>query len=150
MTAAPPALSGTRACAWNRSIFPIHPTIQLFPRPCCGPASGISRGRYGSSSPTDHETRPSTMTIEPTPSHSLDAHGRGYPRPLLQRDQWYSLNGPWQFAADHERRWKTPADVIWNEQIIVPFAPEAPASGIGRTSFLNACWYRRQVTLPAM
>ncbi len=44
----------------------------------------------------------------------------------------------------------TPADVPWQATITVPFAPETPASGIGHTAFLSACWYRRTVTLPAI
>ena len=82
------------------------------------------------------------------PARSLDAEGRGYPRPQLQRDGWVSLNGPWEFSLDPEAVWVRPADVQWSSRIRVPFAPEAPASGIGYTGFFRACWYRRQVTLP--
>ena len=40
-------------------------------------------------------------------------------------------------------RWISLADVVWDSEIIVPFAPEAPASGIGESGFMRACWYRR-------
>jgi beta-galactosidase/beta-glucuronidase len=68
-----------------------------------------------------------------------------YPRPQLVRDNWQSLNGTWQFAFDDERRYKLPEDPIeWTHQITVPFAPEAPASGIGDTGYHTVCWYRRE------
>src|SRR5688500_1643621 len=37
----------------------------------------------------------------------------GYPRPLLQREAWESLNGPWEFAIDPDQRWDTPGEVTW-------------------------------------
>ena len=42
----------------------------------------------------------SVMPIAAIPSDTVDPHGRGYPRPQLQRTAWYSLNGPWDFALD--------------------------------------------------
>jgi len=68
-----------------------------------------------------------------------------YPRPQLVRDHWQSLNGPWQFAFDDARRYNGPGDPIeWTQQIEVPFAPEAQASGIGDPGFHICCWYRRE------
>src|SRR4029450_1081815 len=77
-------------------------------------------------------------------SDDLDLGGRGYPRPQLRRDRWYSLNGEWEFAVDPEGTWHEPAAVRWSGHIIVPFTLEPPASGIDRTEFLSACWYRRR------
>ncbi len=74
------------------------------------------------------------------------ANGRGYPRPLLVRREWTSLDGAWDFALDPDARWNAPADVEWSRTITVPFAPETSASGVGETGFYRACWYRR--TLP--
>ena len=52
-----------------------------------------------------------------------------YPRPALRRDSYENLNGRWQYAmtstAEH------PA--AWEGEILVPYSPEAPASGVGRT-----------------
>ena len=52
-----------------------------------------------------------------------------YPRPAMRRDSCEILNGPWQYAitqtAEH------PA--AWQGSILVPYSPEAPASGVGRT-----------------
>jgi beta-galactosidase/beta-glucuronidase len=87
------------------------------------------------------------MDIQSIASTSLDAEGRGYPRPQLRRESWISLNGRWDFAFDFDAAWRTPPDVVWMEQIRVPFSPEAPASGLGHTGFLRACWYRTTVDL---
>jgi beta-galactosidase/beta-glucuronidase len=74
----------------------------------------------------------------------------GHPRPLLQRDSWTSLNGPWEFALDPQARWRTPREVQWNATILVPFSPETEASGIGDTSFYRRCWYRRSFEAPRL
>jgi beta-galactosidase/beta-glucuronidase len=71
--------------------------------------------------------------------------GHGYPRPLLAREHWISLNGRWDFAFDRDAVWTSPGDVVWDQHITVPFAPETRASGIGDTSFSIACWYRREL-----
>ncbi len=73
---------------------------------------------------------------------------RGYPRPQLQRSDWMSLNGAWQFAFDRDGRLDRREDVAWTHTIEVPFAPETPASGIHDTSLFRACWYRREFTVP--
>jgi beta-galactosidase/beta-glucuronidase len=72
-----------------------------------------------------------------------------HPRPLLRRDAWTSLNGTWAFALDPEARWRTPADVSFDGEIVVPFAPETPASGVADTDLYRACWYRRTFGAPA-
>ena len=73
----------------------------------------------------------------------------GYPRPQLQRRDWASLNGPWRFAFDDERRYSHPWEVReWPLRIEVPFAPESLASGIHHTGFHRACWYQREADIP--
>ena len=52
-----------------------------------------------------------------------------YPRPTLRRDSFESLNGPWQYAFSKTAQY--PA--AWEGTILVPYSPEAPASGVGRT-----------------
>ena len=74
---------------------------------------------------------------------SKSAAGHGHPRPLLHRDSWTSLNGTWDFVIDANARWRSPQEVQWNGKIIVPFAPETEASGVGDTGFYRRCWYRR-------
>jgi hypothetical protein len=69
---------------------------------------------------------------------------RGYPRPLLEREDWIGLNGQWDFAFDPDGRWELPEEVEWSHKIEVPFAPETPASGVGNTGFYRVVWYRRE------
>lgn len=73
-----------------------------------------------------------------------------YPRPQLERPEWTNLNGPWDFALDSDARYVEPADVQWTSTILVPFAPETPASGIGNTGFYRAVWYRRTFDAPPL
>ena len=74
-----------------------------------------------------------------------------HPRPQLQRERWISLDGPWRFAFDPERRWHRPADIDhWPLTIRVPFAPESRMSGIGDTGFHPVCWYEREFDLPRL
>ncbi|CAM3631705.1 Putative Glycoside hydrolase family 2 [Deinococcus saxicola] len=68
-----------------------------------------------------------------------------HPRPLLERAHWQSLNGTWQFAFDDAQRWVRPADVVFDQQITVPYPPESEASGIHDPSFHHTLWYRRKV-----
>lgn len=77
-------------------------------------------------------------------------HDPSYPRPQLRRPNWTSLDGSWQFALDPEASWSTPDHVQWNTTIVVPFAPETPASGVGETGFILACWYRRTFETPSL
>ena len=73
----------------------------------------------------------------------------GHPRPLLRREDWWSLDGPWDFEMDAGAGWEHPDDVAWSgTTIVVPFAPETPASGIGDAGYLSACWYRRTFRAP--
>src|SRR5690242_17148791 len=83
------------------------------------------------------------MRLLPLSSDALDETGRGYPRPQLRRQTWYSLNGEWDFVIDTQRAWRHPDEVRWRQRIVVPFSPETPASGIGDTSLYARCWYRR-------
>ncbi|MBF6600382.1 MAG: glycoside hydrolase family 2 [Dehalococcoidia bacterium] len=69
-------------------------------------------------------------------------------RPQLERDGWLSLDGAWQFAFDDAGCWRQPGDVTWTREIVVPYAPETPASGIGDPSFHLVCWYRRRFDAP--
>lgn len=74
-----------------------------------------------------------------------DAVWTEYPRPQFQRDQWTNLNGLWSYAVSPKEAGK-PA--TWAGEILVPFCPESPLSGVGRlVEPTEALWYRR--TLPA-
>ena len=52
-----------------------------------------------------------------------------YPRPAMRRDSCEILNGPWQYAITQTVEY--PA--AWQGSILVPYSPEAPASGVNRT-----------------
>ena len=88
------------------------------------------------------------MANSPTSCSDLDEGGRGYPRPQLRRESWWSLNGEWDFALDPQAMWRLPLEVEWRQRIRVPFSPETRASGIGDTRFYRACWYRRRAAVP--
>jgi len=57
------------------------------------------------------------------------------------------LNGPWDFAIDFDGNLREPSQVVWNQTIEVPFAPETVVSGINDNRLFRACWYRRRVEL---
>ena len=67
------------------------------------------------------------------------------PRPALRRDSYICLNGSWDFAITAEEV----APRSYSEKIIVPFPPESPLSGIGRTpgkyEYLH---YKRSFVIP--
>ncbi|AEB06425.1 glycoside hydrolase family 2 sugar binding protein [Coriobacterium glomerans PW2] len=100
------------------------------------------------------------------PDHVLSEH----PRPQLMRDNYTMLNGLWDYAivpleqdgplrktaaceSDEilaaMRQRSVPRD--FDGQILVPFSPEAPLSGVGRTLAPDELlWYRRRIELPAL
>lgn len=63
---------------------------------------------------------------------------------MMERANWTSLNGQWQFAFDGEARYQSPEEINFDRTINVPFSPETPASGIHETGFYRVCWYRRE------
>jgi beta-galactosidase/beta-glucuronidase len=73
-----------------------------------------------------------------------------HPRPLHQRQAWFSLDGEWEFHIDPSASLPQPNDVRWDLKIQVPFSPETKASGIEETGFYSAVWYRRIFNKPAM
>lgn len=79
-----------------------------------------------------------------------------YPRPMLCRDGWLSLDGEWDFGFDDQdeglsARWYDDAASYptggdpFDRRITVPFPPESPRSGIGERGFHPVVWYRRWV-----
>ncbi len=79
-----------------------------------------------------------------------------YPRPQLVRGDWQNLNGRWDctftpyaefdpLAVDDPTR----PPRRWPDRIVVPFSPEMPLSGVGRTlQHDQLLWYRRTFDLP--
>lgn len=84
-------------------------------------------------------------------SHSFTPRAE-YPRPILVRDQWQSLNGPWLFRVDPDNRGLTEAlfDGQWTDAqtITVPFSMESAASGIVEPEGARVVWYQREVIKP--
>lgn len=60
-----------------------------------------------------------------------------YPRPLLKRDSYFSLNGEWDFSEDESL----------SEKIRVPFPPEGDMSGIGK-NVGKTVHYKKEFKLP--
>ena len=81
-----------------------------------------------------------------------------YPRPRMQRDNYVMLNGAWDYAIvpidgeiDVEALAQQAIPSRWNGQIVVPFSPEAPLSGVGRTvQPSELLWYKRKIELPKL
>ncbi|GAA2733448.1 glycoside hydrolase family 2 protein [Actinocorallia aurantiaca] len=72
-------------------------------------------------------------------------HGE-YPRPQLVRDSHLNLNGRWEYAITDAGAAEPTA---YDGEILVPYSPEAPLSGVERTlTPQQALWYRRTVVLP--
>ena len=70
-----------------------------------------------------------------------------YPRPQLVRGNWLNLNGHWDYAITSASQTDPPES--WDGQILVPFSPEAPLSGVERQLQPDqALWYRRSFTVP--
>ena len=68
-----------------------------------------------------------------------------YPRPQLRRDSYLCLNGEWEYAILPE---ETVPD-RYDGKILVPYPPEAPASGVVRVTGKDECLvYHRTFTLP--
>ena len=72
---------------------------------------------------------------------------REYPRPQMARTEWTCLNGDWDYAVTSVTNTSGRPE-RWLGKIRVPFAIEAPLSGVGR--FLEAdefLWYTRKIAV---
>jgi beta-galactosidase/beta-glucuronidase len=87
-----------------------------------------------------------SMTLPP--ASTLDGT---YPRPQLVRERWCDLGGVWAFAYDDAdegvaQSWFADgAGDRFDREIVVPFPPESPSSGIGDTGFHPVVWYLRAI-----
>jgi beta-galactosidase/beta-glucuronidase len=74
-----------------------------------------------------------------------------HPRPQFVRSDWLNLNGRWEFEIDVAdtgiQRGLRERELAG--EIVVPFAPETPLSGVHYGDYINAAWYRREVDIPA-
>ncbi|HKM13029.1 MAG TPA: glycoside hydrolase family 2 TIM barrel-domain containing protein [Bacteroidales bacterium] len=69
-----------------------------------------------------------------------------YPRPLVVRDRWLSLNGLWDYSIVSFG--EQPAE--WQGEILVPFCAESSLSGVGRKVGKEYhLWYGRSFIVPS-
>ena len=93
------------------------------------------------------------------PNHVLEEH----PTPQFRRDRYRVLNGTWRCAFvenGHDPAGDLPAvcsraaqpnDDAFAQEIVVPFSPEAPLSGVRRQlQPSELLWYRRSFEAPAL
>ena len=73
------------------------------------------------------------------------------PRPDFAREDWFSLNGEWDFEFEEDRKeelegwiWKTQ----FTKKILVPFVYQTEKSGIHDSTIHEQVWYRRTFTVP--
>jgi beta-galactosidase/beta-glucuronidase len=69
-----------------------------------------------------------------------------YPRPQFVRDEWFNLNGEWEFAFDDK---EIGLSEEWHDgralpgRITVPFGYQTPLSGVNDKSIHEVVWYAR-------
>ena len=73
-----------------------------------------------------------------------------HPNPQFERQDWENLNGKWEFETDKsvsgtDRKLFNAKKL--SGEIIVPFCPESPLSGVGETDFLNSVWYKKNIEI---
>jgi len=82
----------------------------------------------------------------------MKCYQTGYPRPQFVRnpESWENLNGSWDFSFDDKNEGLNKKWFITFPQgpkIIVPFAYECPASGIGDASRHDIVWYKKIISI---
>ncbi len=66
-----------------------------------------------------------------------------YPRPLVKRPQWQSLNGEWKYCITSDDQQAVPT--AWDGKILVPYPLESKLSGVGRLLHPDqSLWYSRE------
>ena len=74
-----------------------------------------------------------------------------YPRPQFVRDEWVNLNGTWSFEFNFSRSGmdrKLYESKGFDNEILVPFAPQSGLSGVGFKDFIPEMWYHRVISIP--
>ncbi|NLZ63079.1 MAG: beta-glucuronidase [Lentisphaerae bacterium] len=84
----------------------------------------------------------SMSTSQPRPEH---------PRPQFFRPDWINLNGWWSYRFDFGQSgiaqgWQHSTG--FEQQILIPFAPESELSGVAYRDFIPAIFYHRIIVIP--
>ena len=101
------------------------------------PAAGATASYVRKLPPLTTRWTRSVSTVAPLPA---------YPRPQLERAQWLSLNGRWQYERGTVGQ-APPFRHGLTQTILVPFPVQSPLSGIERA--YTRGWYRRTFSIPA-
>jgi hypothetical protein len=109
-----------------------------------GALGGIAASPARASAP--YAPKPPILSTPWTRSVSRRLPLTEYPRPQLERAEWLSLNGRWQYQSGGVDD-QPPFGRALAQTILVPFAPESPLSGIEREDLSG--WYRRLFRVPA-
>lgn len=76
--------------------------------------------------------------------NAANAHPE-YPRPQMVRQNWFNINGLWNYAIVAKQTSKT-KPATFDGQILVPFAVESALSGVGKTVGKDSVlWYQRMI-----
>src|SRR5262245_52483638 len=96
--------------------------------------------------PQQWKPAPVTLMTEWGEKVTPDNAWREYPRPQFTRERWQNLNGLWDYAITSKT---SPAPSKFDGKILVPFAPEAALSGVGKIlQPEERLWYRRSFDAP--
>ncbi len=101
----------------------------------------------GIAAPQQWKPAPVTLMTEWGEKITPDNAWREYPRPQFVRERWQNLNGMWDYAITSKT---APAPSKFDGKILVPFAPEAALSGVGKILQPGErLWYSRSFEVPA-
>lgn len=76
-----------------------------------------------------------------------------YPRPQQKRSDWFTLNGEWDFCFDDKNEGLIKDYRLgsgFDKKIIVPFAYQYKASGIGNESVHEIVWYKKKFVIDSL
>jgi beta-galactosidase/beta-glucuronidase len=74
-----------------------------------------------------------------------------HPRPQFERETWINLNGRWSYTFDCGKsgvQRGLASSEGFEGEILVPFCPESPLSGVNHKDFIEMMWYQRRIAIP--